>query len=218
MSNHPLQDLLNNNREWSCDMLEKDPQFFKRLVDKQTPKYLWIGCADSRVPANEILGLDPGEVFVHRNVANLFIHTDMNALSVLEYAVDTLNVEHIIVCGHYGCGGIKAALEASHLGLIDQWLQHIRDVHDQHEYEFKTSMSEKDKVNLLCDLSIRQQVYNICRTSIVQRAWQHGKSLSVHPWVYDLSDGLIRILGAPISNTSQIPEQHHIINIPPKQD
>jgi carbonic anhydrase len=205
-----LENLLINNRTWAAKMLAQDPDFFSRLVHKQSPKYLWIGCSDSRVPANEILGLDPGEVFVHRNVANLLVHTDMNALSVLEYAVEVLRVEHIIVCGHYGCGGIREALRNHQLGLIDQWLQHIRDVYVENKNAFAPLTSESERNNLLCRLNVLEQVHNICRTSIVQRAWLNNQPLSIHPWVYDLADGLLHPLAEPIASYAEIPAHYQI--------
>lgn len=209
MSLSSLDDLLENNRRWSASMLEHDPDFFKRLAERQTPNYLWIGCADSRVPANEILGLLPGDVFVHRNIANLMVHTDLNALSVLEYAVEILKVQHIILCGHYGCGGIKAAMDSQHFGIIDNWLQHIVDVAMKHDQNLN-DLSKEEKLHLLCELNVHEQVHNICRTSVVQRAWQNGQPLSVHGVVYSISDGLLHVLQTPISHVKQIPSMYRM--------
>lgn len=193
-----IDDLLENNRQWASRMTQANSRFFTDLADQQRPKFLWIGCADSRVPANEIVGLPPGEIFVHRNVANLVIHTDINCLSVLQFAVEILEVEHVIVCGHYGCGGVQAAVEDKRLGLIDNWLRHIRDVHQRYEVELS---KEKDKPSLLrslCELNVREQVSNVANTTIVQDAWQRGQELSLHGWIYDIHDGLIKDLKVSI--------------------
>jgi len=206
-----LKHLLENNRAWSKSMVDRDPDFFHSLAKGQSPKYLWIGCADSRVPANEILGLLPGEVFVHRNIANLMVHTDFNALSVLEYAVEVLKVEHIIVCGHYGCGGIQAAMEMRHVGLVDNWLQHITDVHTKYENKFKHLHDHEKKCNLLCELNVREQMQHVCRTSVVQQAWGQGRHLTVHGWVYALSDGLLHETWASISSVEQIPTSYRML-------
>ena len=187
-------DLLARNREWAASMTRHDPDFFARLVAQQTPKYLWIGCADSRVPANEIVGLAPGEMFVHRNVGNLVVHTDLNCLAVLQYAVDVLRVEHIIVAGHYGCGGIRAALEKSRLGLIDNWLRHVQDVAKIHEAALDQIESFNDRWDRLCELNVQAQVDAVTRTTIVQDAWERGQRLTVHGWVYRLQDGILREL------------------------
>jgi carbonic anhydrase len=203
--------LLENNRVWAESMLEKDPDFFERLAHGQAPKYLWIGCADSRVPANEILGLLPGEVFVHRNIANLMVHTDLNALSVLEYAVEILKVKHIIVCGHYGCGGIIAAMYPKHLGIVDNWLQHIIDVQTKYEESLQAlGADEEKKYNFLCELNVYEQVINVCRTSVVQKAWEAKQSLTVHGLIYAVSDGLLHELWSPISNIEQIPPRYRL--------
>ena len=187
-----LPHLFENNRQWAARRTEADPGFFPRLAAQQAPKHFWIGCADSRVPANEIVGLDPGEMFVHRNVANLMVHTDLNCLSVLQYAVEVLKVEHIIVCGHYGCGGVRAAFERPRLGLIDNWLRHIQDVHTHHRDELDALPDNDARVNRLCELNVADQVENVCRTTIVQDAWGRGQGVAVHGWIYSLKDGLLR--------------------------
>ena len=176
-------------------MVGERPDFFRSLVALQSPTYLWIGCSDSRVPANEIVGLPPGELFVHRNVANVVVHTDLNCLSVLQYAVDVLKVEHVIVCGHYGCGGVRAAYTKSSLGLIDNWLRHVQDVHAQHADPIDRGASEEDRINLLCEWNVVAQARHVCQTSIVQEAWGRKQPLHVHGWIYDLRDGLLRDLG-----------------------
>ena len=196
---HPTPaDLLENNRRWAASMLEGDPEYFDRLVGLQTPAYLWIGCSDSRVPANTIVGLKPGEVFVHRNIANVVPHSDLNALSVIQYAVEVLKVRHILVVGHYGCGGVKAALAGSDLGAIDNWLAHIRDVWRAH-YDEIMALPEEQRADRLVELNVAAQVQNVARTSMVQKAWQEGRALSIHGWVYDLADGRLRDLGVGIS-------------------
>ncbi len=196
---HPTPaDLLENNRRWAAQMLEGDPEYFDRLVGLQTPAYLWIGCSDSRVPANTIVGLKPGEVFVHRNIANVVPHSDLNALSVIQYAVEVLKVRHILVVGHYGCGGVKAALAGSDLGAIDNWLAHIRDVWRAH-YDEIMALPEERRADRLVELNVAAQVQNVARTSMVQKAWHEGRPLSIHGWVYDLADGRLRDLGVGIS-------------------
>ena len=175
-------------------MTEREPDFFERLVRQQAPRYLWIGCSDSRVPANEIVGLLPGELFVHRNVANLVVHTDLNCLSVLQYAVDVLRVEHVIVCGHYGCGGIAAAHRAVPLGLIDNWLRHIQDTQERHRMELDAVGDEAKALDRLCELSVLHQARNVCRTTVAQDAWKRGQQLAVHAWIYGLNDGLLQDL------------------------
>ncbi|HEX4928422.1 MAG TPA: carbonate dehydratase [Burkholderiales bacterium] len=189
-----IEQLLRNNRAWAERRLRDDPGFFARLAGQQAPQYLWIGCSDSRVPANEIVDLDPGEVFVHRNVANLVVHTDLNCLSVMQFAVDVLKVRHIIVCGHYGCGGVNAALMQERHGLIDNWLRHIQDVHQQHLPVLDKIADLKARAERLCELNVVEQVSNVCRTSIVQDAWARGQPLAVHGWIYGLRDGLLRDL------------------------
>ena len=200
-----LSDLFDRNRAWADRMRAKDPEFFTRLTKIQTPKYLWIGCADSRVPANEIVDVLPGEMFVHRNVANLVVHTDMNVLSVMQYAVDALKVEHIIVCGHYGCGGIAAALDGERRGLIDHWLRHVQDVYKQYRNELDALSDHDKKVRRLCELNIREQVRHVCVSTTVQDAWARGQKLHVHGWIYELADGRIRDLGLTVSSPDEWP-------------
>jgi carbonic anhydrase len=192
----PLEHLLANNRVWAAEMTRQDPEFFTRLSHQQAPRYFWIGCSDSRVPANQIVGLPPGEMFVHRNVANVVAHTDLNCLSAIQFAVDVLQVGHIIVCGHYGCGGVGAALRDDKLGLVDNWLRHVQDVRWKHQPELDAVASEADRHNRLCELNVLEQVENISRTTVVRDAWARGQELAVHGWVYDLEDGLLRDLGA----------------------
>jgi carbonic anhydrase len=194
-----LKHLFENNQRWAANMLASDPQFFEKLAAQQTPQYLWIGCADSRVPANTITGLMPGEVFVHRNVANLVIHSDLNCLSVIQYAVEVLSVKHIIVCGHYGCGGVAAAMQTREFGLIDNWLRHLKDVYQKHEAMLSAIEDENQRLAQFCEVNIVEQVFNVCHTTIVQGAWWHGKELSVHGWIYGLSDGLLKDLGVCIT-------------------
>jgi carbonic anhydrase len=189
-----IADLLERNRAWAKAMVSQDPDFFASLAHRQTPEFLWIGCSDSRVPANQIVGLQPGDVFVHRNVANLVVHTDLNCLSVLQYAVDVLAVRHVVVCGHYGCGGVKAALEGQRHGLIDNWLRHVADVEEKRAADL-ASVPEGQRLDRLCELNVLQQVENVCQTTIVGDAWDRGQDLSVHGVVYDLRDGLLRDLG-----------------------
>src|SRR5690606_262765 len=186
-----LRDLLENNRRWAEDMKASDPAFFARLVEQQTPAYLWIGCSDSRVPANQIVGLAPGEIFVHRNVANLVQHSDMNCLSVLQVAVDVLKVRHIIVTGHYGCGGVRAALEEQRHGLVDNWLRPIQHTCHHHREEL-SQLDGDERLDRLCELNVEQQVKNLCNTTVVLDAWSRGQALSVHGWVYSIRDGLVR--------------------------
>jgi carbonic anhydrase len=189
-----IAELFERNRAWAAGMVAEDPTFFTSLAEKQTPEYLWIGCSDSRVPANQIVGLDPGEVFVHRNVANVVVHTDLNCLSVLQYAVEVLAVKHVIVCGHYGCGGVRAAHEGARLGLIDNWLRHVTDVAQLHEAEI-AALPEERRLDRLCELNVVEQVVNVCETTIVEDAWDRGQELTVHGLVYDLRDGLLQDLG-----------------------
>ena len=195
----PLDRLLQNNRAWAADRIKRDPGFFTRLEKQQAPEFLWIGCSDSRVPANEIVGLDPGELFVHRNVANVVVHSDLNCLSVLQFAVDVLKVKHVIVCGHYGCGGIRAALEKDSHGLIDNWLRHVQDVVRAHEVKLNAIQDFDARVDKLCELNVIDQVQNVARTTIMQDAWRRGHSVTLHGWVYGLKDGLISDLGIQIS-------------------
>ena len=195
----PVTTLLDNNRKWAAQRVKNDPHFFTRLAGQQDPAYLWVGCSDSRVPANESVGLDPGELFVHRNVANVVVHTDVNCLSVLQYAVDVLKVQHVIVCGHYGCGGIRAALDGTAHGLIDNWLQHVQDVKEAHQAELLSFADVDDRINRLAELNVVEQVRNIARTTIVQDAWRRDQKLKLHGWIYGLTDGLIHDLGVSVS-------------------
>jgi len=203
-----LKQLLKRNQAWSKKMVDKDPDFFNRLSKQQQPDYLWIGCADSRVSANQIINLDPGEVFVHRNIANVVVHTDLNCLSVIQFAVEVLHVKHIIVCGHYGCGGIKAAFDGNDHGLIDNWLRHIKDVYRIHKKEIDALQSEEEKLNRLCEKNVIEQVANVCHTSIIQNAWKNGKDLSVHGWIYSIENGLIHTLDTEVSEVSQLNSTH----------
>ena len=193
-----LDQLLERNVEWARDMVADDAEYFSRLVAQQIPEYLWIGCSDSRVPANQIVDLAPGEVFVHRNVANLVVHTDLNCLSVLQYAVDVLRVKHILVVGHYGCGGIKASLNDLRLGLVDNWLRHVQDVRDKHRDQLSAIDDDKTKVDRLCELNVVEQVVNIAQTTVMKDAWQRGQPVTVHGWCYGLQDGLVRDLDMSI--------------------
>ena len=195
-----LQSLLDQNRAWAENIKANDPEFFPTLAKQQTPRFLWIGCSDSRVPATQLVGMVPGEMFVHRNVANVVDHTDFNCLSVMQYAVDVLKVEHIIVCGHHSCGGIKAAMDNLQLGLIDNWLRHVQDVLHEHEEILAKVRDENERLDRLCELNVIEQVLNVGRTTIVQSAWQRGQELVVHGWIYGLEDGLLRDLGISIDN------------------
>ena len=193
-----LNHLFENNRRWVERITEKDPEFFQRLSQQQKPQYLWIGCADSRVPANEIVGLLPGELFVHRNVSNVVALDDPNCLSVIQYAVDVLQVRHIIVCGHFGCGGVEAALENRKLGLSDRWLKHVGDVRDQHEKQLR-GLDKRDSLNRLCEFNVIEQVLNVARTSILNDAWGRKQSVSIHGWIYAIDNGLLRDLGVTMT-------------------
>lgn len=199
------------NRQWAAKMIESDADYFKRLVKIQTPDLLWIGCSDSRIPANEIIGRRSGEVFVHRNVANVVEHTDVNCLSVLQYAIDVLKVKHVVVVGHYGCGGVRAAMQPQPLGLIDNWLRHIRDVHLWNREELNAIEDFDARANRLAELNVESQVANVCHTTIVQDAWSRGQSLTVHGWIYSLSDGLLRDLGLVIESPDQIPPEYRLL-------
>ena len=187
--------ILDNNKKWVQDKLAISPNYFKNLADGQEPPLLWIGCSDSRVPANEIIGAEPGEVFVHRNIANMVLHTDMNMLSVLDYAVNALKVKHVIVCGHYGCGGVKAAMGNSSIGIIDNWIRHIKDVYRFHHEELDAITDEKERFNKFVEINVKEQVMDLAKTSIVQNAWKNGQELSLHGWVYGLNDGYVTDLG-----------------------
>lgn len=186
--------ILEGNRKWVESKIDNDPQYFERLAEGQSPPLLWIGCSDSRVPANEVIGAQPGEVFVHRNIANMVIHSDMNMLSVLDYAVNVLKVEHVIVCGHYGCGGVKAAMGNASIGLIDNWIRHIKDVYRHHHNYLNSIIDEKDRFDAFVELNVKEQVYDLAKTSIVQGAWESGQNLCLHGWVYRLNNGLVKDL------------------------
>ena len=194
-----LKRLLDQNRAWAENIKASDPDFFPALAKHQSPKFLWIGCADSRVPSTQLVGVAPGEMFVHRNVANVVDHTDFNCLSVMQYAVDVLKVEHVIVCGHHGCGGVKAAMDNVQFGLIDNWLRHVQDVVHEHEALLAKIDDENERFDRLCELNVIEQVRNVSRTTIVQSAWQRGQELGVHGWIYGLQDGLLRDLGCSLS-------------------
>jgi len=204
----PLKELLDKNKEWADNVRAEDPQFFKRLSGLQAPKYLWIGCSDSRVPANQITGLMPGEVFVHRNIANLVVHTDLNCLSTIQFAVDVLKVEHILVVGHYGCGGVHAALTGTRVGLADNWLRHVADVSRKHAALLAEVDLESLRHARLCELNVVEQVANVCETTIVQDAWSRGQKLSVHGWVYSLLDGRVRELGMGVDSMDELPDAY----------
>jgi carbonic anhydrase len=199
-----LHDLFTNNRAWAARMTAKDPDFFTRLAGQQAPQYLWIGCSDSRVPANEIVDLQPGELFVHRNVANVVVHADLNCLSVMQFAIDVLRVSHIIVCGHYGCGGVLAALRDDRLGLVDNWLRHVQAVRVRYQAQLDRLDTEKQRHDRLCELNVIEQVVNVAQTTVVRDAWTRGQSLAVHGWIYDLHDGLLRDLGVRISAAADL--------------
>lgn len=191
--------ILDNNKKWVQDKLAISPNYFKNLADGQEPPLLWIGCSDSRVPANEIIGAEPGEVFVHRNIANMVLHTDMNMLSVLDYAVNALKVKHVIVCGHYGCGGVKAAMGNNSIGIIDNWIRHIKDVYRFHHQELDAILDEKERFNKFVEINVKEQVMDLAKTSIVQNAWKNGQELSLHGWVYGLNDGYVTDLDVNFS-------------------
>jgi len=194
-----LGHLFENNRAWARRIVKQDPEFFAKLSRQQSPEYLWIGCSDSRVPANDIVGLLPGELFVHRNVANVVVHTDLNCLSVMEFAVDLLKVRHIIVCGHYGCSGVRAALKRERLGLSDNWLRHVEDVREKHRVSLDAEARETDAADRLCELNVIEQVANVCQTTIARDAWERGQELDVHGWIYGIQDGLLRDLGVTVT-------------------
>ena len=208
MSDNPLENLFANNRAWSASMHAENPDFFSRLVNQQSPEYLWIGCSDSRFPANQIIGLEPGEVFVHRNIGNVVVHTDLNALSVIHYAVDMLRVKHILVVGHYGCGGVKAALYDNRTGLTDNWLRHVQDVRDRHEAILAAIDEPNERVDRLCELNAMQQVVNVCQTSVLREAWARGQSVSVHGWCYSLQNGLINDLKVSADSREEAMERY----------
>ena len=203
-----LADLFARNRAWAAAVTRRESDFFERLARQQTPRYFWIGCSDSRVPANEIVGLLPGEMFVHRNVANVVVHTDLNCLSVLQYAVDVLEVDHVMVVGHYGCGGVRAAWEARPLGLIDNWLRHVQDVAARHADELQLLGDAPALYDRLCELNVIEQAVHVCRTTIVQDAWRRGRNLAVHAWVYSLQYGLLRDLGFAPASADEVGPQY----------
>jgi carbonic anhydrase len=203
-----LRELLENNRAWAEGIKARDPDFFNALAGQQSPRYMWIGCSDSRVPSTQLTGLRPGEMFVHRNVANVVVHTDFNCLSVLQFAVDYLKVEHVIVCGHYGCGGVQAAMKNLRLGLIDNWLRHVQDVMHNHAAALSEIEDEARRLDRLCELNVIEQVLNVCRTTIVQSAWERGQELSVHGVVYGLGDGLLRDLRIRVSGAGELAEAY----------
>ena len=200
-----LKGVFEQNKRWADRVRESDPSFFKKLSEQQSPEYLWIGCADSRVPANQIIDALPGDVFVHRNIANVVVHSDLNCLSVIQYAIDILKIKNIIVCGHYSCGGIKAAWEDKEHGLIDNWLRNIKDVQRFHQKELDSLGSEKEKLDRLCELNVIEQVVNVCQTTIVQGAWKSGQELAVHGWIYSIEDGILRDLNICITRSEEIP-------------
>jgi carbonic anhydrase len=199
-----LSRLFANNRAWAEEMARREPDFFARLAGQQAPQYLWVGCSDSRVPANQIVGLLPGEMFVHRNVANVVVHSDLNCLSALQFAVEVLRVRHVIVCGHYGCGGVLAALRDDHLGLIDNWLRHVQDVRSKHQGQLARLPGEKQRHERLCELNVIEQVVNVCHTTVVREAWARGQAVAVHGWIYGLGDGLLRDLAMCVTSEAEL--------------
>ncbi len=208
MGSRPLTELIDNNRRWAERLRAEDPDYFKRLAAQQSPEYFWIGCSDSRVPANQITGLAPGEVFVHRNVANVVVPSDLNCLSVMQFAIDVLQVKHIIVVGHYGCGGVRAALEDARHGIVDNWLRHVKDVRDKHLALIEATPPE-GRVDRLCELNVVEQVSNVCKTTVVEDAWQRGQKLTVHGWVYGLDNGLVHELGMAASSMEEAASVYH---------
>jgi carbonic anhydrase len=203
-SEHDIQALFQRNQEWAAAMVAENPNFFTSLLNQQTPQYLWIGCSDSRVPANELLGLAPGELFVHRNIANVVVHSDLNCLSVLQFAIDVLKVKHIIICGHYGCSGVHAAMVNKRIGLADNWLRHVQDVSQKHEKYLGESLALGARANRLVELNVTEQVVNTAQTTVVQDAWERGQELTVHGWVYGLHDGLLRDLGMSVGGAEEL--------------
>lgn len=203
-----LAELFQRNRQWVNQVTEADKDYFTRLVNQQSPQYLWIGCSDSRVPANQITGLAPGEVFVHRNIGNVVVHTDLNVLSVIQFAIDELKVEHIIVVGHYGCSGVKAAMLNRRVGLADNWIRHIRDVQQKHSSYLGHILKDDERLDRLCELNVIEQVLHVCQTSTVQQAWDKGQAVTVHGWIYGLHDGLVRDLGVSVCNPAQLEDRY----------
>jgi carbonic anhydrase len=209
MEDPGLKRLFERNRAWAKSMTDRDPDFFARLAKQQAPEYLWIGCSDARVPANELMGMAPGELFVHRNIANLVHNIDINLMSVLEFAINVLKVRHVMVVGHYGCGGVRAAVERQEFGLIDNWLRKIKDVYAANKEALDSETDPDKRLNLLCEINVRQQVLNICHTSIVQNAWREGRELAVHGWIYAIADGLLKDLGFTIENAQALEPIYH---------
>jgi carbonic anhydrase len=205
-----LKHIFDNNRVWAEKMEQEDPQFFPKLAAQQSPEYLWIGCADSRVPANQIMGLMPGEVYVHRNIANVVVHSDLNCLSVIQYAVEVLAIKHIIVCGHYGCGGVSAAMQQKEFGLIDNWLRHLKDIYQRHETELDSITNNKERLNHFCEVNVIEQVRNVCHTTIVQGAWRRGQPLSVHGWIYGLNDGHLHDLDVTVTSAAELDDLYRM--------
>jgi len=205
-----LKECFDANRAWSARMREKDPGFFQRLVRAQKPELLWIGCSDSRLPPDQVVGRLPGEIFVHRNVGNVVVHTDLNCLSVLQFGIEVLRVKHVIVCGHYGCGGVRGAMSSQPLGLIDNWLRHIRDVYMTHRHALDAVPDAEARADRLCELNVEAQVANVCHTTIVQDAWRRAQPLTVHGWIYSLADGLLRDLGLTVERAEQIPAAYRM--------
>jgi carbonic anhydrase len=210
MEDPGLKRLFERNRAWAKAVKERDPEFFARLAKQQAPEYLWIGCSDARVPANELMGMAPGELFVHRNIANLVHNIDTNLMSVLEFAVDVLKVRHVMVVGHYGCGGVRAAVERQEFGLIDNWLRKIKDVYAANKEVLDSEPDQEKRLNLLCEINVRQQVLNICHTSIVQNAWREGRELAVHGWIYAIADGLLKDLAFTIDGAHAVDSIYHL--------
>lgn len=208
---HALTQLFEKNKEWVASVIKSDPEFFNRLANQQSPEYLWIGCSDSRVPANQITGLAPGEVFVHRNIANVVVHTDLNALSVIQFAIDQLKVKHIIVVGHYGCGGVRAAMENVRIGLADNWIRHVKDVHDKHGTYLGRLTNPTERLDRLCELNVIEQVVNVCQTTSVQDAWHRDQPVTVHGWVYGVEDGLARDLGVSIATPDELEQRYQLV-------
>src|SRR5438270_6739202 len=214
-----MQNLFDNNKAWAKRIRQQDPEFFQKLSQQQSPAYLWIGCSDSRVPANEIVGLLPGELFVHRNIANLVVHTDLNCLSVLQFAVEILKVRHVIVTGHYGCSGVRAALRRDRLGLSDNWLRHVQDVRQKHEKTLQ-DFPESEAVDRLCEFNVLEQVNNVCSTTIAQDAWERGQELAIHGWIYGLHGGLLQDLNVTVAGAAEMPVvlEKAIRNLQPARD
>ena len=203
-TNSPLAHLLSNNRAWAESQVQRDADFFNRLAQQASPEYLWIGCSDSRVPANELLGLAPGDVFVHRNIANVVVHSDLNCLSVLQFAIDVLKVKHVIIVGHYGCKGVHAAMTGTRVGLVDNWLRHVQDVHQKHERYLGDVLTSKARAERLCELNVVEQVVNVCQTTVVQDAWDRGQEVTVHGWVYGLKDGKLHDLEMTVTAATDL--------------